>query len=191
MEILLATHNSHKANEVKNMITNKANVLNLNDVGITDAIPETGKTFAENALIKAKTVFDLTQIPTFSDDSGLCIKALGNRPGVYSARYAGTDSTEDNIRKVLSEMKGNPHREAFFICVICYYDGKEEPQFFEGKVNGTIIDEIMGNQGFGYDPIFIPEGYHETFASLPEVMKNKISHRALAMEQLNSYLLTL
>ncbi len=189
MEILLASHNDHKAEEIRKLLPEKFLLSTLNDIQYFDEIVENGSTFKENAWIKSKTGFEISELPTFSDDSGLCIQALNNAPGIYSARYAGTGNSKDNIEKVLSELEGKTDRNAYFICVICFYDGKET-QFFEGRIDGKIIEQEKGNDGFGYDPIFIPNGYDKTFAELPQEEKNKISHRAKALKQFIDFLNT-
>lgn len=187
MELIFATHNQHKLEEVKQMLPQNLQFKSLTEIDFHDEIEETGTTFIENATIKAQTIFQKTGVNVFADDSGLVIEGLDGAPGVYSARYAGTGKSEDNIAKVLEELKGIENRKAYFIAVFCLIlDGKE--YFFEGRVNGTIAEEILGADGFGYDPIFIPEGYTKSFAQMTAEEKNSMSHRGRAVEQLNEFL---
>ena len=186
-KIVFATGNSNKLKEIKSAI-NSFEVVGLIDLGITEEVPETGTTLKENALQKAKYVYEKTGLNCFSDDTGLEIEALNNRPGVYSAMYAGDDcNAENNIQKVLKELSSIRNRKAKFKTVIALIlNGKE--YFFEGVVNGNILEEKKGNDGFGYDPIFKPEGHRETFAQMSIELKNKISHRGLAVKKLVSFL---
>ncbi|MDR3272878.1 MAG: RdgB/HAM1 family non-canonical purine NTP pyrophosphatase [Flavobacteriaceae bacterium] len=186
MELLLATQNEHKKDEILSMLPD-LKLKTFKDFNFSGEIEETGSTFEENALIKAEFGYNLSQITCFSDDSGLVIDSLDGAPGIYSARYSGTGSFADNIAKVLKNMAGQPHRKACFICVICLFDGKE-PRFFEGKIHGTIAEEIKGSHGFGYDPIFIPNGYDQSFAQLPAEEKNRISHRSIALQKFFEFL---
>jgi len=186
MELLLATQNEHKKDEILSMLPN-LQLKTFKDFDFSGEIEETGSTFEENAFIKAKFGYDLTQITCFSDDSGLVIEALDGAPGIYSARYSNTGSFADNIAKVLKNMAGKTNRKAYFISVICLFDGKM-PRFFEGKVYGTIAQEVKGSQGFGYDPIFIPDGYDKSFAEFPPEEKNQISHRAIALQKFKEFL---
>lgn len=187
MEILLATQNEHKKEEILSILPKNLLLKTFADYNFQEDIEETGKTFQENAFIKAKSGYELGGIPSFADDSGLVIEALNGDPGVYSARYAETGSFVDNINKVLKNMKGVKNRKAYFISVICWVNG-DEIKYFEGKINGTISTEIKGGQGFGYDPIFIPDGYLKSFAEFSANEKNKISHRALALKKLVRFL---
>jgi XTP/dITP diphosphohydrolase len=186
-KIVFATGNSNKLKEIKSAI-NSFEVVGLIDLGITEEVPETGTTLKENALQKAKYVYEKTGLNCFSDDTGLEIEALNNRPGVYSAMYAGDDcNAENNIQKVLKELSSIRNRKAKFKTVIALIlNGKE--YFFEGVVNGNILEEKKGNDGFGYDPIFKPEGHKETFAQMSIDLKNKISHRGLAVKKLVAFL---
>ena len=187
MELIFATHNQHKLEEVKQMLPQNLQFKSLTEINFHDEIEETGSTFIENATIKAQTIFQKSGVNVFADDSGLVIEGLDGAPGVYSARYAGTGKSEDNIAKVLEELKGIENRKAYFIAVFCLIlDGKE--YFFEGRVNGTIAEEILGADGFGYDPIFIPEGHTKSFAQMTSEEKNSMSHRGRAVEQLNEFL---
>ncbi|MBW1618976.1 MULTISPECIES: RdgB/HAM1 family non-canonical purine NTP pyrophosphatase [Empedobacter] len=190
MELIFATHNNNKVKEVTKMLPSYLSMKSLTDINFFDEIEETGTTFEENAQLKAKTIFDKTGKNIFADDSGLVIEALNGAPGVYSARYAGTGKDEDNIAKALKELEGKTNRKAYFISIFCLIlDGKE--YFFEGRVNGTIATEIMGDNGFGYDPIFIPDGFSKSFAQMSPEEKNAISHRGKAVEKLNDFLTNL
>ncbi|MGQ1929650.1 RdgB/HAM1 family non-canonical purine NTP pyrophosphatase [Ornithobacterium rhinotracheale] len=187
MKLVFATHNQHKVEEVQKMLPD-FEIVSLTDIGFHDEIEETGKTFEENATIKAETIYKATGLNVFSDDSGITIEALSGAPGIYSARYAGTGNDRDNIDKVLLNMEGETNRKAAFVCVICLYINGEK-KIFEGIVNGEVLHQIEGENGFGYDPIFKPEGYDLNFAQMPLSEKNKISHRALAVRRLKKYLL--
>ena len=187
-KIIFATNNKHKLEEVQQILAGNFEVLGLNEIGFAGDIPETGKTLEENASIKSKFVFEKFGMNCFSDDTGLEIEALDGRPGVYSARYAGEDgNAENNIAKILSELHGIENRKARFRTVVSLIlDGKEH--FFEGIANGQISDEKRGGVGFGYDPVFIPDGYNQTFAEMSSELKNTISHRKKAMDKLVSFL---
>ncbi len=187
-KIIFATNNKHKLEEVQQILAGSFEVLGLNEIGFAGDIPETGKTLEENASIKSKFVFKKFGMNCFSDDTGLEIEALNGRPGVYSARYAGEDgNAENNIAKILSELRGIENRKARFRTVVSLIlDGKEH--FFEGIANGQIIDEKRGGVGFGYDPVFVPDGYNHTFAEMSSELKNTISHRKKAMDKLVSFL---
>jgi XTP/dITP diphosphohydrolase len=186
-KIVFATGNPNKLKEI-NAAIKSFKIVGLKDLGINEEVPETGITLKENALQKAKYVYDKTGLNCFSDDTGLEIEALNNKPGVYSARYAGADcSAENNMQKVLKELYSIRNRKAKFKTVIALIlNGKEF--FFEGAVNGTVLKEKKGIGGFGYDPIFKPEGYKETFAEMSIGLKNKISHRGLAVQKLVNFL---
>lgn len=190
MELIFATHNNNKVKEVTKMLPSYLSMKSLTAIDFFEEIEETGKTFEENALLKAKTIFNKTGKNVFADDSGLVIEALDGAPGVYSARYAGTGKDEDNIAKALKELDGKTNRKAYFISIFCLIlNGKE--YFFEGRVNGTIATEIRGDNGFGYDPIFIPDGFSKSFAQMTPEEKNAISHRGKAIEKLNDFLTNL
>ena len=186
-KIVFATGNPNKLKEIKSAI-NSFEIVGLKDLGITEEIPETGDTLKKNALQKAKYVYDKTGFDCFSDDTGLGIEALDYRPGVYSAMYAGPDcNAENNMRKVLEELGETPNRNAQFKTVIALIlEGKE--YFFEGVVKGEILKEKTGKDGFGYDPIFRPLGYKESFAEMSIAQKNEISHRGLAVKKLIKFL---
>ena len=188
IELVLATHNKHKLEEIKSLIPSQFKLLSLDDIGIFDDIPETADTLDGNAYQKADYVFSRTAKNCFADDTGLEVEALDGRPGVYSARYAGEGcSYADNNRKLLEELQGVANRKACFRTYICLIlDGKAH--YFEGKVNGTIILENRGSEGFGYDPIFIPDGHSFSFAEMAFALKNSISHRAEAVKKLMEFL---
>lgn len=186
MEILIATHNEHKKEEIQQILPDYK-ITSLRDYQLLDEIVEDGDSFEVNAKIKAEYCFQKTGKASLGDDSGLVVPALDGRPGIYSARYAGDHDFKANIQKVLQEMEGVEEREAYFITVLCLIDeGKEE--YFEGRVYGTLKREPSGNQGFGYDPIFIPKGEELTFADMSAEEKNKISHRANALKKFLAYL---
>jgi len=188
MKLIFATGNQHKLNELKSKIGSKFDLVSMKELGFTDDIPEPFQTLEENAKTKADTIFDIFHESTISDDSGLEIDALDGRPGVYSARYAGEDCTFlDNNIKVLREMQDITNRSARFRTVIhLIYNGAHHQ--FEGVVQGEITKELTGKDGFGYDPIFKPNGFDHTFAEMTMEEKNKISHRALAVEKLVAFL---
>jgi len=187
MDLLFATTNSHKLQEIKAIIK-EHNIISLVDLNDKTEVEESGETFRENAYLKAKYFYDKYKIPTFADDSGLIVHALGNEPGVRSARYAGEKATylENNL-KLLKKLENIEDRSAYFITVICYIDQKGMVHYFEGKVTGEIIAEFRGNEGFGYDPIFYLPKYGKTYAELGNE-KNKISHRYLALDKFLQYL---
>ena len=186
-KIVFATGNPNKLKEIKCAIKS-FEIVGLKDLGITEELPETGVTLKKNALQKAKYVYDKTGLDCFSDDTGLEIEALNYRPGVYSAMYAGPDcNAENNMRKVLEELGEAPNRNAQFKTVIALVlQGKE--YFFEGVVKGEILKEKKGKYGFGYDPIFRPVVYKESFAEMSIAQKNEISHRGLAVKKLVNFL---
>lgn len=188
MEIVFASNNAHKLEEVRSKLPKEFTVLSLKDVLGEVDIPETGETLDANASIKSRYVFERTGKNCFSDDTGLEITALNGEPGVYSARYAGEGcSFQDNMDKVLAKMKGAEDRSACFRTVISLIlDGEEH--FFEGRVDGEILSEEHGEKGFGYDPIFRPNGFKESFAEMTLAQKNDISHRGLAVQKLVDFL---
>jgi XTP/dITP diphosphohydrolase len=190
MKIVFATNNRNKLREIREILGDKFEIVSLKDIGCLDDIPETGDTLEENALQKADYVYQKYHLDCFADDTGLEVEALKGAPGVHSARYAeGTDhDSEANMRKLLSELGNNNNRKAQFRTVIALLLNGELHEF-EGKVEGRIDTEKHGTEGFGYDPIFIPEGYQESFAQLGEDIKNQISHRARAVRLLADYLL--
>ena len=187
-QLVFATNNAHKLDEVRKILGEKFNVLSLKKIGCNDDIAETAETFDGNALIKARYIRDKYGYDCFADDSGLEIDALGGAPGVYSARYAGeAHDSEKNMAKVLEQLQGIENRAARFRTVIALIlDGKEH--LFEGEITGRIIEERRGAGGFGYDPIFIPDGETRTFAEMDDAQKNGISHRARAVKKLVAFL---
>ena len=188
MEIVFASNNAHKLAEVSSKLPENFKILSLKDVLGDVDIPETGLTLDDNAIIKAKYVFERTGKNCFADDTGLEIAALNGEPGVYSARYAGEDcSFQDNMDKVLRNLKGKQDRSARFRTVICLILNGEQ-HLFEGQVDGVILTEEQGEKGFGYDPIFCPNGFETTFAEMTMEQKNAISHRGLAVQKLVEFL---
>ena len=188
-KIVFATNNQHKLEEVRAMIGDYFQVLSLKDIDCNEDIPENGLTFEENAISKARYIKEHYGYDCFADDSGLEVTALNNAPGVFSARYAGEPSnSQRNIEKLMHEMQGKEERSARFRTCIAYLTGEEE-RYFEGCVEGNIIDTLRGCNGFGYDPLFVPCGYDITFAEMSSEEKNKISHRAIAVQKLIEYLL--
>ena len=187
-KIVFATNNEHKLREIRAILEGKAEVLSLNDINCHADIPETADTLEGNALIKARYVYNNFGLDCFADDTGLEVEALGGAPGVHTARYAteGHD-TQANMRKLLHEMEGKQNRKARFRTAIALIQGGEE-HLFSGKVDGYISTEPLGTDGFGYDPVFMPEETGKTFAQLGEDFKNKISHRARAVAELMNFL---
>ena len=210
MKIVFATNNEHKLSEIRAILGPKFEVVSLADIGCHEDIPETGTTLEENALMKAEYIYDKYHLSCFADDTGLEVEALNGAPGVYSARYASLESvatesqqtlshdSEANMARLLRELENNNNRKARFRTVIALIQKKDvcpcgctsikQIHKFEGIVNGEIIREKRGGEGFGYDPIFQPEGYTETFAELGSDIKNKISHRARAVAKLCEFL---
>ncbi len=189
-QIIFASKNEGKVKEVRHILNGiNAEILSLNDVGFTDEIHETADTFEGNAKIKSKAIFDKFNLPTIADDSGIVALQLGNEPGVYSARYAGENSTdEENNSKLLERLKSFPEpHKAKFVCAAVYYFGGEFLVAM-GEIIGKIIKEPRGTNGFGYDPLFVPDGYDKTSAELPPEIKNRISHRYKAFNKLKVYL---
>lgn len=188
-KFVFATNNAHKLEEVTAILKNKVELLSMNDINCHVDIPETADTLEGNALLKARYIFKNYQLDCFADDTGLEVEALDGAPGVYSARYAGdAHNSEANMKKLLQDMEGIENRKAQFRTVFALIiDGKEH--LFEGIVKGEITKNRRGTTGFGYDPIFIPEGYTQTFAEMGTELKNKISHRALATEKLCKFLI--
>ncbi len=188
MKLIFATNNKHKLKEVRQILGNKFNILSLKDIDCNEEIPETQNTIKGNASQKSRFVYEKYKIDCFADDTGLEIDALNGAPGVYSARYAGENcSFEDNVQKVLKELENIENRKARFKTVISLIINKKE-YFFEGIINGTITTQKKGYDGFGYDPIFLPDGCAGTFAELPPDEKNKISHRGIATRKLIAFL---
>lgn len=185
--LVFATNNLHKLEEVQALIGDRFHLKTLEDIGFHDDIPETGDTFEKNAKQKTDYLVERYEVNCFGDDSGLEIDALNKEPGVYSARYSGSRDMDQNIALVLERLGDNTDRSARFRTMISLYlDGKQ--YFFEGTIEGRIIQEKRGEKGFGYDPIFIPNGYNRTFAQMDIAEKNSISHRAIAIRKLADFL---
>ena len=185
-ELVIASNNPGKIREIREVVRG-IELLSLSDIGFTEEIPEPFHTFEENALAKASAIYTATGKNVFADDSGLCINALNGAPGVDSAHYSGKRDDEANLQKALSELKGSDDRSAFYKAVICLmWEG--EVYYFEGICEGQIIEQKRGERGFGYDPIFIPAGYDETFGELPSDIKNSISHRGKAVRKMVEWL---
>lgn len=188
-EIIFATNNQHKLEEITSITKDRINLLSLKDIGFDGDIPETSDSIEGNAIQKAAYIFDRFAKECFADDTGLEVEALNGAPGVWSARYAGENATyQDNVIKLLDALKGSTNRKARFKTVIALKNS-EETITFEGIINGQIIETARGNSGFGYDPVFVPDGYYQTFAEMSSELKNTISHRALATIKLTKYLL--
>ena len=188
MKLVFATNNKHKLQEVRDILGNRIEVLSLSDINCHDDIPETGTTLEENALIKARWVSEKYNCNCFADDTGLEVTALGGAPGVYSARYAGEEcNSVANMEKLLQNLTEKTDRSAQFRTVIALIINGEEI-LFDGVVKGSITTEKSGDSGFGYDPIFVPEGYSQSFAQMDSVAKNSISHRYRATKELSDYL---
>lgn len=187
-ELVIASNNAGKIKEIKHMAGDNIRLLSLADIGFTHEIPEPFYTFEENAQTKAETISKFCGKNVFADDSGICLNALNGDPGVMSAYFAGLPRNDErNLQKVLDELKDKKDRTAYYKAVICLiWEGKTH--YFEGVCNGTITEEKIGNEGFGYDPIFIPDGYTETFGQLPIDVKNQISHRGKAMRKMVAFL---
>lgn len=188
-KLVFATNNAHKLEEVSAILGDKIELLSLNDINCHTDIPETADTLEGNALLKSSFIYNNYSLDSFGDDTGLEVEALNGAPGIYSARYAegeGHDA-QANMHKLLRELEGKENRKAQFRTVISLIlDGKE--YLFEGVIKGKIIREKRGDSGFGYDPVFVPQGYEQTFAELGNEIKNKISHRALAVQKLCEFL---
>lgn len=188
-KLVFATNNAHKLEEIRAILGDKVEVLSLKDIQCDVDIPETADTLEGNAVLKAEYIYRHYGLDCFADDTGLEVEALNGAPGVYSARYAGGEGhdSEANMRKLLAEIEGKTNRKAQFRTAICLIEGGAE-HLFEGVVKGEIIEEKRGASGFGYDPVFMPEGYTETFAEMGSEEKNRISHRARAVQALCAYL---
>lgn len=202
MKIVFATNNKHKLDEVRNILGKGFEVVSLSEIGCTEDIPETGNTLKENAQQKAEYIYNKYGIPCFADDTGLEVETLNGEPGIYSARYAAINNageghdSEANMAVLLQKLSGKENRKAHFKTVICLIlspltgesEGASAPLFFEGIVEGEITTVRSGAEGFGYDPIFKPEGYDKTFAELGNDIKNGISHRARAVAKLAAFM---
>lgn len=187
--MIIATHNAGKAAEVNRLLHGKYVVKSLKDLDYHHEIVENGDSFQANALIKAKTIFEKFGKPCFADDSGLEVDSLGGNPGIYSARFAGEHANDEaNNQLLLEKLKGKSDRGAQFRTVIAYVDENGSEHFFSGIVRGKLLPELTGGQGFGYDPLFLPDGEDRTFAQMSKDEKNRISHRGIAIRHLISYL---
>jgi XTP/dITP diphosphohydrolase len=184
MDIIFATNNAHKIEEVQSLLGERYTIVNPKQLGFDGDIPEEEPTLEGNALQKARFIHKMFNLPCFADDTGLEVKALNGAPGVYSARYAGeSKNSEDNIVKLLNELEDKDNREARFRCVVAYIDNSGTEHLFEGIVNGEILFEKQGIEGFGYDPVFSPEGFSISFAQMSLAEKNMISHRSRAVNK--------
>jgi XTP/dITP diphosphohydrolase len=189
IKLCFASNNQHKLEEISQALGGYVDLLSLNDIKCFEELPETRDTMEGNSLQKAAYVFEHYHVPCFADDSGLEVEALKGAPGVYSARYAGDHrSNEDNINLLLKNLYGDTNRRARFRSVITLVGLDEKPVYFEGIIPGTIITARRGTAGFGYDPIFVPEGHNRTFAEMSLEEKNAMSHRAIAVRKLADYL---
>ncbi len=186
-ELVIASNNKGKIREIKAMINNLS-LLSLNDIGFTDEIAEPYDTFNENAAVKAETVHKYSGKNVFADDSGICVPALGGKPGVHSAYYAGLPrDNERNLEKLIEDMRDKEDRSAYYKAIICLvWNG--QTYYFEGECHGTLATQKTGTGGFGYDPIFIPEGYSHTFGELSQEVKNKLSHRGVAVRKMVEFI---
>lgn len=188
MELVFASNNQNKIREIQLLLPSTIKIVSLSDIGCLEEIPETSNTIEGNAIQKASYVTKKYGYSCFADDTGLEVESLANEPGVYSARYAGPQrNAEDNIQKLLYKLENQTNRKAQFKTVICLYLNGEQ-FLFKGIVKGEITTQKKGEEGFGYDPIFKPLGYQETFAQMPIEQKSKISHRGLAVEKLIDFL---
>ena len=186
--LVFATNNKHKLHEVREMLDGVVEIKSLDEMGLSGDIPETADSLPGNALLKAQWVWERTHMDCFADDTGLEVEALGGSPGVYSARYAGPQcSFDDNVNKLLAAMEGQTNRRADFRTVICLIE-QGTPRYFEGRVDGVILTERYGSEGFGYDPVFMPDRFAVSFAEMPLEVKNQISHRGRAVASLVDYL---
>jgi XTP/dITP diphosphohydrolase len=190
MELVLASNNAGKIAEIQYLLREIATVRSMREIGFTDTIEEPYETFEENAYIKAQTVHKHCALPVLADDSGLCVDELDGAPGVFSARYSGEGATDDgNNTKLLGALSGCDLRQAHYVAVLCLIlPHTGGIHYFEGKCFGHISYEPRGTGGFGYDPLFVPDGYMQTFGELPIGIKSEISHRAKAMKELLAFL---
>ena len=185
MDIIFASSNEGKIREFKEILEPFGiNILSLSDIGFTGDIVEDGETFKDNAIIKAKTIAKLYNKPAMSDDSGICVEALNNAPGVHSARYSPNRDDKENNKLLLKNLGDNKNRRAFYECDIVIYFPDDRYYYFEGKCYGNIAYKEEGNLGFGYDPLFIPDGFDKSFGLIPAIEKNKISHRGIAIQKM-------
>jgi XTP/dITP diphosphohydrolase len=188
MELIFATHNPNKLVEIQAMMPPHIKLLSLEEVGLHEEIPETATTIAENAVLKTDYVRQRFDLPVFADDTGLIVKSLNGEPGVKSARYAGLNrNTDDNMNLLLENLKEKEDRSAHFLTVISLFMNDKQ-YTFEGRCNGTILEHRSGDQGFGYDPIFQPDGFEKTFAQMELSEKSSISHRGKAFQKMTEFL---
>ncbi len=188
MELIFASHNENKTREIRDLLP-QYQIRSLRDLDFREEIPETGDTLQENAAIKAEVIYKQFGLPVFADDTGLIVPSLDGAPGVYSARYAGPEANaQANMNLLLETLKSQTDRQAYFETLICYIDGKGKSHFFSGQVEGEILESRRGEGGFGYDPIFRPNGYELSFAQMEASEKNKISHRGRALERFIQFL---
>lgn len=184
MKIIFATGNQNKVNEVRSILPESIEVVSLKEIGFTQEIEETGTTLIENALLKARTIFEKYKLPVLAEDTGLEVDALNGAPGVYSARYAGRDcNNENNMQLLLSKLKDKSNRNAQFKTIAAYIDVQGKEHLFEGIIKGEIALQKIGKDGFGYDPIFVPNAYTKSFAQMSKEEKSEISHRAIAIQK--------
>jgi XTP/dITP diphosphohydrolase len=187
--LCIASNNRHKIEEIRDIVGSTFKVVNLEDIGCFEELPETKETLEDNSLQKAEYVLQHYNVPCFADDSGLEVEALKGEPGVYSARYAGLQrNSDDNINLLLRNLGDNSNRKARFRTIITLVGLEPKPVYFEGVVNGSIINSKRGTSGFGYDPIFVPDGHNRTYAEMSLQEKSLLSHRAIAVKKLESYL---
>ena len=187
--LVFATNNQHKIDEAQDIVKGKLKLISLKEALVDIDVDETETTFRGNAWLKAQAVWELTGLPCVADDSGLCVEALGGEPGVYSSRYAGEAGNHTkNNEKLLKVMEGKSDRRAFFTTVLCLVGLDDTPIYIEGRVNGVILREIQGRDGFGYDPLFCPDGDDRSFAEMSAAEKNAMSHRGRAFQSLMEYL---
>ena len=191
MKILIASQNQHKIQEISSFLGKSFELISLKDLGISEDIPETGNTLEENSLLKAQFLAEKFQVPCLADDSGLEVEALNGEPGVFSARYAGEPKVDQkNIELLWKNLQDKSNKKARFVTILTFFYQAQFYQF-EGEVQGNIIMEKKGKNGFGYDPIFVPEGYSQTFAEMSLEEKNQLAHRAKALEKFKQFLLSL
>ncbi|SNS94459.1 XTP/dITP diphosphohydrolase [Ekhidna lutea] len=189
MQICFASHNENKVKELNEIMPDGFKIIGLDEMGIKEEIAETGDTLEENSRIKARYIFDQYKTPVVSDDSGLLVNALNGEPGVYSARYAGQKKdADDNMDLLLKKLSGESDRSAAFQTIVTYIDDTGNEHQFKGEIKGSILTQKRGANGFGYDPIFQPDGFEESFAELSSEVKNRISHRAKAVQKLLEHL---
>lgn len=185
-QLVIASNNQGKIREIRSIIE-ELQLLSLSDIGFTEEIPEPYHTFEENALAKASAIYQFSGKNVFADDSGICVNALNGEPGVISAHYSGSRDDEKNLQKVLHALKGADDRSAYYKAVICLI-WEANTYFFEGICEGKITEIPRGTEGFGYDPIFVPDGYDQTFGELPLDIKNELSHRGKAIRKMVTFL---